>query len=230
MLPNSEESWLTSFYPELKREIGGFRGRVCFGASYNAGTKMFQILYPGDADVVGGQRLEGVYEVAITEEPGEPSSLPRLTITGLGRDPRRHIGDDGVACLCSPFVEDDYLKPSFSIRTFIEELVVPFLYGQTFFGLQGGWPWVGYAHGITGLLESYKPSSSRERLDRCLKTLKHQGAGWRSLAKILSQRNPPSANTPCTCDRHHRIGHCHPSALHGMLLLREDVRIFRVQV
>src|ERR1700727_2238404 len=47
------------------------------------------------------------------------------------------------------------LSGAFQIRAFLEQLVIPFLYGQVFYSSKNRWPWAEYAHGATGILEAY---------------------------------------------------------------------------
>jgi hypothetical protein len=129
MFSKQDELFLTNRYPDLKPASEKIEGRIDLKAAFNKKTRQFQIIYPGDSNVIDGYELSGSFTIAMQARTGcEPPRIPALKVEGYPHNKDRHIDHDGVACLCSPFVEAEYLAPELDGRRFIEELVVPFLW------------------------------------------------------------------------------------------------------
>jgi hypothetical protein len=223
MLSEQDRQWLLERYPELLASADRVEGSITFRATYNKNTNQFQIIYPGDSNLVGGCELAGTFTVTMEARlGGEIPRIPSLKIDGHHHNKDRHIDADEIACLCSPFVESEYLVPQLNGQRFIEELVVPFLYGQLFYEEHKSWPWTDYAHGFAGLMESYTPTQSKEEFLKRLPFLAFYPLEWQKVRGLISQRKAPTASSPCICGSRCRIGHCHLRALKGILALRDD--------
>ena len=228
MFSEEHKAWLLERYPDLVCRGDQIAGTARFRAAFNRDINQFQIIYPGESNLISGSELTGTYNVTIQSRPtGEVPRVPALTIEGFAHHESRHISHDDTACLCSPFVEGEYLTPELDGRRYIEELVIPFLYGQTYFDSRQSWPWADYAHGFMGLLESYSPVQSKEELVNRLPFLASYPVQWQSLRRFISQRKAPKASSPCICGSHRRIGHCHPLALNKILVMRSDRNKYR---
>ena len=198
MFSPRDQQWLLERYPELITSAERVAGDISFRAAFNKGTNKFQIIYPGDSNLVGGCEFAGTFTATMQARPnGAVPRLPAMTLDGHPHDKDRHIDHDGIACLCSPFIEGEYLPLELNGRRFIEELVVPFLYGQLFYDEHRSWPWTDYAHGFTGLMESYTPAQSEEELRERLSFLVVYNAEWQRLRGLISQRNAPNSSIPC---------------------------------
>jgi hypothetical protein len=173
MLKREDEAWLHKAHPRLIASADGVAGYIAVNATYNSDSGRFLILTDGMVDAVGGTALSGDFEIAIRERSDKSiSALPSLHVKDVEPISARHFGQcDKSACLCSPFEEVEFLKPEFNFRVFVEQLVVPFLYGQIFYSAHQHWPWPDYSHGATGLLESYAKSLSRVSVEECLRQL-----------------------------------------------------------
>ncbi len=226
MLSIGDQDWLGAAYPGLRlTATGGVSGALQLSATYHRERDEFQILYPGADDVVRGLRLDGTFDISVEERMADSlSRLPALKIEGISSNASRHISQDGTACLCSPFVEKEFLEPKFSFRTYLEELIVPFLYGQLYYERESDWPWDHYSHGSLGILESYKSAKGRLDVDDCLNQLRRDSLTWLRIRVALRQHRGISHSTPCICKLHHRMGRCHPRALRGLQQLRQDLR------
>ena len=228
MLSAHDQQFLKERYPELKACGEKIEGTINLRATFDKDSNQFQIIYPSDSNVVGGCELSGSFRVAM--EPRASSALPRapaLTIDGYPHKKDRHIDHDGIACLCSPFIEREYLSPDLNVRRFMEELVVPFLYGQLFYDAHEFWPWIDYSHGVAGLMESYTPARSKDELRERLHFFTTYPLDWQRLRPLVVQRRPPSTSALCICGSVRRISHCHRHALNGILALRTDMKKFR---
>jgi hypothetical protein len=228
MFSEQDQLWLAGRYPGLKATADKVEGTIDLKAAFQLDTNKFQIIYPGDSNVVGGCELTGSFKVTMqARSSGTMLRVPALTIDGYPSDKDRHIDHDGIACLCSPFVEGEYMSPDLDGRRFMEELVVPFLYGQLSYERHASWPWVDYSHGFAGLVESYAPVQSKEELLKRLPFFMFYRFDWQRLQLLISQRRDPRASTPCVCGSRRRIAHCHKRALNGILALRADKKKFR---
>lgn len=228
MFSEKHKAWLLELYPELVCSGDQIEGTARFRAAFNGNTNQFQIIYPNESNLIGGFELTGSFSVRIqSRSTGAVPRVPALTIDGFTHNEDRHISHDDTACLCSPFIENEYLTPELDGRGYIEELVIPFLYGQMYFDSHQSWPWADYAHGFMGLIESYTPVRAKEELVNRLPFLASYPAQWQSLRRFISQRKAPNASSPCICGSHRRIGRCHRLALDKILVMRRDRKKYR---
>jgi hypothetical protein len=174
MLNQNDEAWLREAHPGLIRDAETVEGTITFTAAYHNPSNRFLIL-PNCQDAVPADAvtLAGTFQVRMHERTDTTDSrLPALLIPGIDPVPERHFNQrDKSACLCSPFDEDDFLQPEFRFRPYLEQLVVPFLFGQIFYSSHGRWPWPEYAHGATGVLEAYSTVADSSRAEQCLQKL-----------------------------------------------------------
>jgi hypothetical protein len=107
----------------------------------------------------------------------------------------------------------------------LEQLVIPFLYGQSFYSKCHRWPWKEYAHNATGLLESFDDldTANVEELRIFLDMLAADRDSWPHIRAVL-QRNEVKGHTPCFCPRRDHIRRCHPKALAGLRRLQQLVK------
>ena len=234
MLRKDDEQWLRENYPSLIPSDHGVAGRIEFRAGYNERSNTFSTLGQGTADqgnTMGAVVLSGSFEIRIEERAEESMSrLPALYVKGIDPSPDRHFNQrDQSACLCSPFDEDDFLRPDLQFRTFLEQLVVPFLYGQVFYSSEKRWPWAQYAHGAAGILEAYCYVHDQSRAEECLRKL-GQDSNWPRIESALRQEPHMKGHTPCFCPKMDQIRRCHPNALKGALRLQLDLRALGIPV
>ncbi|HEY6252718.1 MAG TPA: hypothetical protein VI685_22405 [Candidatus Angelobacter sp.] len=225
MLTKNDEEWLRDAHPGLVRSNSGVAGPVEFTATYNRVTNRFLILGDGVADHVGGVSLSVAFRIRIEERTNKSiSRLPAVYVDGVDAIEERHFCQaDKSACLCSPLEEDEFLRPELQFRSFLEQLVIPFLYGQAFYSAHGHWPWVEYGHGAVGLLESYSLIQNEGRAEECLRQLAQDGRTWPKIRAALEQKTI-KGHTPCFCPAAAHIRRCHPRAWQGIVQLRHDIR------
>jgi hypothetical protein len=224
MLKESDEQWLRQTHPALVPAGCAVAGIIEFTASYNQQDNRFVIVGEQARDQIGAVTLSGAFQVRIEERTDKSiSRLPALYVQGIDPSSDRHFSQrDESACLCSPFDEDDFLQPEFQFPAFLEELVIPFLYGQLYYSSRGHWPWTEYAHGATGILEAYSKISDPNRAEECLRQLAQDGS-WPRIRSALRQKPYLKGHTPCFCTKMDQIRRCHPSALVGALRLQKDL-------
>jgi hypothetical protein len=231
MLKESDEQWLRDTHPALIRAGHGIAGTVSFRACYNRRDDRFFILDDRAIDPSGALTLSGAFHIRIEERRDKSDSrLPALYIEEVDPIPDRHFNQrDKSACLCSPSDEDEFLQPEFQFRAFLEQLVIPFLYGQVFYSSNNRWPWAEYAHGATGILEAYSKTRDRNRAEECLRQLA-KDTSWPKIQSALRQKPFVKGHTPCFCVTMDQIRRCHPDALEGALRLQRDLRALGISL
>jgi hypothetical protein len=224
MLTESDEEWLRSHYPGLVPKDGAVSGIINFTASYDQQANRFFILGDEIPDGPTSVVLSGSFEIRIEERREKSTSrLPALFVQGVEPTPARHFGKgDKSACVCSPFDEEEFLQPKFQFKAFLEQLVIPFLYGQLFYSSEGRWPWSEYAHGATGILEAYSKTCNKNHATEGLRQLA-QDANWVRVCSALQQQPYIKGHILCFCERPDQIRRCHPDALAGVRRLQQDL-------
>jgi hypothetical protein len=231
ILSSKEQEWILKVHPALVAALGQVLGTVDFTATYNEGTGLFQILYDDTPDVVAGLRLSGRFGIRLEERTDKSiSRLPALYVQGVEASSNRHFGQvDHSACLCSPFDEDDFLVGGLDFVRFVEQLVIPFLYGQVFYSTEHRWPWAELSHGAVGLLESYFNADDPTRAVECLEKLVRDANAWPRIKRLIEQKSKIKGHVACVCAKADHIRRCHPNALKGIRRLTRDLRSLRGQ-
>ncbi len=230
MLTEKDKTWLSDKFPDLKVSADGVFGSIGFTATYNKEIGKFLRIGDDTNDTVGGIRLSGNFTIRIRQRTDlSNSSLPILEVGEVDPIPDRHFSQtDKGACLCSPLEEDRFLLPRFEFEQYMEKLVVPFLYGQLFFNLEGRWPWSEYAHGAVGLLESYSKNPTHSKAKECLHKLSRDLKAWREIKPILLRRSYVKGHTSCFCIKADPMRRCHSDALEGIRLLQETINKYGI--
>jgi hypothetical protein len=230
MLASEDEDWLRGIYPGLIPQADGVAGVIEFKAAYDNETNLFVIFQDSASCEIAGVALSGKFRIRIGERINKAfSSLPAVFLDDVEATESRHFGQDGSACLCSPFEEEAFLQPQFRFRNYFEQLVIPFLYGQVFYDLRGEWPWRQYSHGWTGLFEAYGEVPGDASAEDCLKLLR-QYPSWQKIRDVLLQKPYIKGHTPCFCPKMDQIRRCHPRALHGARRLQRDAQVQRIVI
>lgn len=224
MLKDNDEQWLRANYPGLVRDGRTVTGTIEFSASYRSENNQFVILGEESADGESAEVLTSQFNIRIAERRDKSTSqLPAVFVDGVEPVPERHFNQkDQSACLCSPLEEREFLEPEFDFRLFVERLIIPFLYGQTFYSSHRRWPWGEYAHGATGILEAYSTVHDPTRAEACLQLLK-EDRNWLRIQAALGQKPYVKGHTLCFCEKRDQIRRCHPRALAGLLQLQRDL-------
>lgn len=225
MINDFDRQWIAQKYPGLVITDEDISGVVEFTATYNKALNSFQILEKDTIDEIGGIKLSGRYKILIQDKEKRAfSSLPALFVSGVDPIMDRHFNQtDKSGCLCSPLEETKFLNPEFQFIPFFEQLVIPFLYGQVFYTLEKHWPWVDYAHGTTGLLESYFRLGTPQKAQECIEKLS-KSTDWERIKSLLNQTSEIKGHTFCFCPIKDQIRRCHRDAWQGIRVLRKDIK------
>jgi hypothetical protein len=185
--------------------------------------------------IYNGEERRDAFDVHIIAPPDYPNSMPSLVETG-GRTAaiaRKHGVNDlrdlhrnpgtGTACLCVKQEERRRFPRGAGLPHFIEELVVPYLFGLSHFDDHGKWPWLDYSHGALGIAEYYADADddpSCESIGATLNLLKAD-ADWREFSKQIRK---PSAMRMCVCGSRKPISRCHKGVWAGIAKLNRDIQ------
>lgn len=135
-----------------------------------------------------------------------------------------HLYPDGALCLF-PAPEAAILWPEqFSLESFFNKALIPYLYYQSYFEQYGREPWPGASHGFLGLLESYQRiagerSQSSEVTERYWEYLQRE----ERLANLITL-NQIKGHYPCLCGSGKKIRNCHKLAQWGFNRIKRDLK------
>jgi hypothetical protein len=179
-----------------------------------------------------GEERRDAFQVRMVAPLDYPVLMPSLFETGGRtaaiatkhgirdhRDLHRNPGT-GTACLCVKPEEPRRFPKGSDLPHFIEELVVPYLFGLSHFEEYGKWPWPDYSHGTLGIVEYCADAPSDESIGSTVDLLK-QDASWRRLRRQIRK---PSAMRMCLCGSGKPIWRCHKRVWAGIIKLNSDLQ------
>ena len=115
----------------------------------------------------------------------------------IPKTPEFHINGDETMCLAAPLeVRRKYLRDS-SLHAFINQQVIPFLYGYSIKTQKGYWPFGELPHGGEGIAEYYKKHFNVQ-----------SDLAVIELLKILVEDNY-RGHVLCPCGQENKLRHCH---------------------
>jgi hypothetical protein len=224
-LTEEEKNWLLEKYPGLETISGNENPTV-------SGEFHFDAIYEN-------HRITDSYKVTIEFKVSAVSNLPRVReidsrIKQVAKDRNLNLADlhtysDGTACLCVKPDETNYFPVEFSFQKFIEELVVPFFYAQSYFEHRNVWPWETYSHGSLGWLEWYSDQefTSDSITSDYIRELQKQ-PDWRRIRRALTRSGGPKSYRLCFCGGAKSYWNCHRKAFRGLHRLSKDMKIFQI--
>lgn len=157
-----------------------------------AGELQFRVLGPG------GVEIEDAYEVELRVPGTFPMAPPTARETG-GRIPGDfHKLKGGYLCLGAPTEVRLKLVRSPTLAAFVEQLVIPYLYGHSHFVEHGSMPYGELEHGTNGLLGHFVDLFRTRSPDAA-----------RQFVRLASLRRRDANKRPCPCGSGRRLGRCH---------------------
>lgn len=176
-----------------------------------------------------GKQIIDLFRIRIIANGNCPGGIPALREVGgrvqaIVSKYRVELADvhynksSNTACVCVKQEETVRFPPGSKLPTFIEGLVVPYLYGLSFFDETGRWPWAEYSHGALGLLEFYTQDVSTPTREDLVEVgrLIRADLNWREYSKQLRR---PSSERKCLCGSGQAISKCHYDAWQGVIKL-----------
>jgi hypothetical protein len=190
--------WLRQRYANLQIEaLLEKYGRLRIAASASedlvlVGPLRFRVRGPND------EVIEDQYEIELRVPPTLPVALPTARET-QGRIPTSYHKLEGdLLCLGSPTEIRLRLSLSPTLLTFVEGLVVPYLYGHSFYVKHGRAPFGELAHGKAGLRQYLADLFGAKPLCNAEEFLRLAG-----MPKSKANRQD------CPCGSGRRLGACH---------------------
>lgn len=220
-LTTTEVLLLKDWYPKLhpngdRTEIAG---EVFVNAVYDAKANAFNIIRTPE-DQFNGIQLSGNFTVRIEDPLTEDRfNLPRLFIENANFpfDAERHFSLKKVACLCGASEEAHILHNDYSFMTYMDTLVIPFLYAQLYYDkYDSKWPWAYYSHDTLGALESFFQKGDMTTIAATIGRIRIMEQDFPRIASILKHSDFPKGHAPCFCRNKGKIRECHTEAWEGL--------------
>lgn len=169
-------------------------------------------------------QVDETFQVEIQVPAAFPARLPRVNETA-GRIPRTfHHFDDGALCLGSSTAQRLAMGRVPTLGAFVQQVVVPYLYGFLSFEATGRLPFGELSHGATGLEDDVRRVFAMPANTDALAVL------------VLAGQHRRVANKrPCPCGSRRRLGRCHRRNVQrlrdrlGRAWFRRDAEQLRVQ-
>ncbi len=179
--------------------------------------------------------IQDIFQVIIGVSPNYPNEIPVLFVDKerLEAIAKKHSLNDkrdlhynptnGISCLCAKQEEKSKFPPGSTIADFVDNLVIPYLYGLSFYDSNGRWPWGEYSHGGLGLLEYYVLNRIDLTKEDILIVAGILGKDdrWAMFSKLLLK---PSPSRSCPCGSSKGIEKCHEDAWVGASHLLNEMK------
>lgn len=159
----------------------------------------FEFTAEPPAGVQAGQITDS-YDLRIHIPPAFPRAIPTVWETGRRIYPQEdfHINPNGTICLGTPI---ELLRAMANIQTitsFADRCIIPYLYAVSYKQKNGGMFLFGeFAHGIDGMLDSYKSIFGVPSKQQVFTAIHYLG---------MKERN--ANKKPCACNCGKRQGKC----------------------
>lgn len=145
-----------------------------------------------------GETIEDEYDVEIRVSPRFPVGVPLVRETGGRIDEAYHKLDDGALCLGAPTELRLILQRSPTLVTFVERILIPYLYGHSYCLKHGKMPYGELGHGHAGIRDFFAAT-----FGACGATRPEEFLRLAGLQKRRANKQP------CPCDSGFRLGRCH---------------------
>ncbi len=230
--------WLKKYHPLLTadRRVDGvdeIQGNLKFAMSYNNSDNSF-LIGPQAGGQSNGVYVEDEYQIKMTFTSTPSSKLPHVfevdkKIESFAKGnlidlPDLHVNPNGAVCLCVAGAEVEYFPSGFKLSEFINQMVIPFFYEQTFYQRYRHWPWGEYAHGVLGIIEKYGEthSHSREKTEKVFSMVIRSEEKF-TLQQMLKKRKNIKGYKKCVCGSKKKMSECHPGIYVGLSKLKDDL-------
>lgn len=226
-LSESDNKWLRENYPELKQTKKN-------GIWVLSGKLSFDLVYLGE-------RICDTYDVRIEFRSSSSSHLPKVFETEMRIEKMAeekeislkdlHINSDGSACLCLRWEEQEYFPNGFSIKCYMEDLVEPFFYAQSYYKDFDRWPIEAYSHGVKGWLEWYseKDTIAQKDVTDFVERLRSR-VEWNQLRALLIKEGEIHGTDRCFCGSSKMYIACHMNVFLGITRLKQHIRKFEIDI
>jgi hypothetical protein len=145
-----------------------------------------------------GVEIEDAYNVELTVPAAFPKQLASARETGGRIPPKFHHLDNGLLCLGSPTEVMLKQLKSPTIVGFIDDLVIPYLFGSSYFIAYGIMPFGELKHGVDGLLQQFASLFNAGNSQSALQYI-----------RLAAMRKRFANAWQCPCGSGMRLGRCH---------------------
>lgn len=126
--------------------------------------------------------------------------------------------EDSNLCLCTNSEYESRFSCGIRINELIEDLVIPFLYYQSYLNKHFKEPYTGRGHGVLGVLEFLEENRNLPKVLEI--TFNSMQRDYPKVLDLISKKKP-SSNRNCICGSNIKGKKCHWSATRGAKLLYE---------
>ncbi len=246
-LSEEDKEWLETSYPEIristKEGVEHLSGFLDFDMIYNPDTGSYT-LSSGNRNAIQNKfHIYDRYELDIALIEAKNSILPETREIGGRIENLRsklnlkiqdlHAYPDYMLCLCARQAEESYFPKKFNLPDFIQQLVIPFLYSNSFFEQNNTRPWGEHGHSGLGTLEYYMDQQKfgdKKLVTSTLHALDEDTNTNSSSYFSYLQRIDIPGHLDCVCGSKKRISKCHPNALIGLRKLKNDLANLGIDV
>lgn len=137
------------------------------------------------------------------------------------RDLHVNKNQNDAVCLCPKPSERLRYPTGIDLLHFLNNLVVPFFYGLSYYEKNHKWPWSEYGHGDLGIFEFYAENKNESDIalaQTCYDALSDQGK------KLIKVNKDMKGHWPCICGSKEKFRKCHNLALQGLWNLKEIIK------
>lgn len=160
---------------------------------------------PFEASADGLETITGSFDVEIRIPTDYPEQLPQAKEIGNQIDSNyEHRYPDGTLCLAVPIEERRVFAQQPTLLGFFDRLVIPYLYGYSFWKKHGYHPFDEAEHGYEGILRHYMDSLQ----------LKDEVAALRVICFLFEYGYRGHHDCPCGSGRRVRV--CHGQRLRAL--------------
>lgn len=148
-----------------------------------------------------------------------------------------HLFKDGRSCLCPQPLLFEYIRSGkiSDLQIFLDELVTPYFYQQSFFERFGYWPVKNYSHGYPAIFEYYHRETSKlgktnkHLVDLCSISLLSLSNLHKYLKPLVENKRGIKPTSKCFCGSEKKYKKCHrrkftKEAREGFVKFMEDIR------
>jgi hypothetical protein len=203
------------------------RGELSFRMCYSNNDNKFVINQDDSYNDKESRIIQDIYEIEIDLSQQKIVPLVKEIGSRIQRIKEKwnlkdlkdiHVNSNGTLCLCVKTEECYKMPKGFILRDFFYNLLIPFLYYQSYYEKYGKEPWRSYSHGDLGILESYlnyQGEISQDIINLFLKSISD---------KILKsiKENISLKKQPCICNSNKIFKKCHNNVLIGYNRLKCD--------
>ena len=239
LITNDDLDWLEIHYPGMvyipSKNI--LRGCLWFRMVYCPVDDICVVNPECSADFAGSIFIEDAYELDIELNDLQSWAVVRETAGRIkwsankwGRELSDvHVYSDDSLCLC-PKPEEKLRFPSgFTLHDFLNNLLIPYLFYQSYFEKHGAELWKGSSHGDLGILESYrKQNFPNTQLIMVVET--YIASLSSETIKLIVNGKEPDRHMLCPCRSRRKFRDCHSIGFDGLIRLRSDYLKFRTVI